>query len=100
MKYANAIMKRIAPVPIVPNTPIIQLLIMAPTPPPKGKLLAAHKKASDTDNTIKPTVTYFRFLQIENTLRLNSRLTPTTKKKVQISNEAIPNPRYINSWDN
>ena len=65
---------------------------MAPTPPPKGKSLADKIKANETDNTSKPIVTYFRFRQMEKTFRLTSRFVPTTKKKVQISNEAIPKP--------
>ena len=50
-----------------------------------------NKSQSKQISTSNPTVTYFRLLQMEKTLRLNNRLMPTTKKKVQISKEAIPN---------
>ena len=40
-------------------------------------------------------VTYRRFFQTDHTLFLKRRLTPTTKKNVQISNDATPNPLSI-----
>ena len=75
-----------------PNAPISQLLIRLPTPPPNGNSLLEKIKASETDKTSNPIVTYFRLRQIEKTFRLKRRLVPTTKKKVQIRSEAIPKP--------
>ncbi len=79
-----------APVPIVPKAPMSWLFIISPTPPPNGKILFAKTKANNTDNTTRPTVTYFRFRQIENTRRRNNKFTPATKKKVHIRKEATP----------
>src|SRR6266487_4088244 len=85
---------------MVPKTPVIHSLIIFPTPPPYEKPPVPEKiKCNETDNTSNPIVTYFKFLQIENIFRLKSILTPTTKKKVQMRKEAIPNAVLIKKFE-
>src|SRR5215218_8672029 len=83
-----------AAVPITPIKLISHLLIISPTSPPQLKepLDEGAIKAKVIDAISRPKVTYFRFLVMENTLRLTSRLIPSTKKKVQIRKEAKPKP--------
>src|SRR3982751_2492129 len=84
-------------VPIVPKKFTSQALIMFPTSPPQGNEPKAFGKmnAKETEAISNPNVTYLRLRQIENTLRLNSKLIPTTKKKVQKRKAASPNPLYM-----
>jgi hypothetical protein len=65
---------------------------MSPTLPPYGKCAKENKKEKEIETINKPIVTYFRFRQIEKTLRSKRRLIPTTKKKVQNKNDANPKP--------
>src|SRR3954470_10305063 len=77
---------------MVPRKLISHELIMSPTFPPNGNDADESTKESMTEKINNPMVTYFKFLQIENTFLSNRRLMPTTKKKVQKRKEERPNP--------